>query len=122
MLGKQLEDYEALLAQVEELAPALYKAQWLEPNGIDRSKFAEYLQTHDLDIDASDQALKSLVDFLREWAESGLKLKKDSEMFKTYSTDFQERYAKAYPDDTSLNSGKNRGPWQERAINNHLKT
>lgn len=121
LLGKQIEHYEELLAQDERLAPALYKAQWLTSKEIDSSKFAEYLQDHDLDIQASDQAIKDLIKFLCEEGESGKKLEKDSDSIKEFSRKFQELYVRAYPDDKSVNSGKGRKPWNMSAINNHLE-
>lgn len=121
LLGKQIEHYEELLAQDERLAPALYKAQWLTSKEIDSSKFAEYLQDHDLDIQASNQAIKDLIKFLCEEGESGKKLEKDSDSIKEFSRKFQELYVRAYPDDKSVNSGKGREPWNIGAINNHLK-
>ena len=120
-LGRRLSVYKDLKKLEGENAEILYKAQWLRCDVSSKICSIDTLPEYDLDKLDSNTKLKELIGFLDEQAKKNLELVEGKDDFTNFSQQFTKLYAKAFPEDKSLNRGKDRNPWQHQAIQNHLK-
>ncbi len=125
LLGRQAEEYDRLLAEDPKLAPILYKARWLtdDPEALTFSN----LRYIDIDTPSDDRAAEDIVSLYTKYANVLMAEPKDgiyteeSLCFADFSNEFQALYVQLCPDDTSVNIGKNRKPWQHTAIISHMR-
>lgn len=103
LLGRQLESYEKLVDEEEELAPIRYKAEWLFGESLHE---AAYYEEKDLDVQTQKHQVNDLLEFLEETAKAARIMKEGEEAFNNFSIKFLERYEVAYPDDTANNRGR----------------
>lgn len=116
-LGEKIAEYEEYLKNDPETASVLFKADLVDA---DHDEMLDTLSERDIDRSTLDFELDKLLNYLDKYVVEELDLKKGKE-FEEFSKEFMTLYASAFPDDSSVNLGKNRSAWQEKAINSHLE-
>ena len=118
LMEKYVEKCELLFQENNDRAPILCKEGWL--SGTKNAEETCYSCNRDLDYTFQMAAQKKLQEFLEKEASSGNILDENDGSFDHFSTKFQELYKNAFPKDPSINRGKNRKSWREKAIMSHL--
>lgn len=123
-MKKEAEKFAEFERRYGDLAPILYKAAWLTNS----EEKLEKMPLINMEVEKGEMERNHIKEFLDPFI--GVKMKEESgtenteltKKFQEFSKGFQKLFVEIFPNDKSLNLGKNRKTWKHQAINNHLMT